>query len=383
MKVYHSIIRDLLLILFVIYFAQGSLYSSGSIISQSVLFTVFIFSSYYFLLLLIIEKKNFFFRTWTAFMLLNVFGFVLTASISSSQQFAMLKRLLMFLLPFYPFYYFSIKNYLNSKHLMRFFVFMLPVFIIQFYTSTARTLAERDISEDSLVNNVSYSFVGLLPFIFLFKKRKILSYFLMMVLIIFIIQGTKRGAIISGAIGLIIFIYYQLKTIERKYKLRGYIIVAIATTALVYYSYDLFQNNEYLIYRMQKLSEEDGSSGRNVIYSTLFNTWYNSEDILNVLFGFGFASSLQIAGNFAHNDWLELLTSFGFLGVFIYSILFYALFKYIFNNKWEIDKKLLLFTVVLLWLFASIVSMGFTSRSGLIQAILIAYLVGSKSNRIE
>src|SRR5690606_16668858 len=109
-------------------------------------------------------------------------------------------------------------NYLNSKHLMRFFVFMLPVFIIQFYTSTARTLAERDISEDSLVNNVSYSFVGLLPFIFLFKKRKILSYFLMMVLIIFIIQGAKRGAIISGAIGLIIFIYYQLKTIERKYK---------------------------------------------------------------------------------------------------------------------------------------------------------------------
>lgn len=260
---------------------------------------------------------------------------------------------------------------------------MLPITIFNFYFSANQILLERISDNTNLVNNVAYSFVALIPFVFLFKEKKIYAILSMLVLVLFIIQGAKRGAIIAGAIGLLFFIYFQLRTVSKKNRIRSYALILIGLLGLTYYAYDVFQNNEFLINRMQSIAEGN-SSGRDVIYSKLYNAWFNSDNIFNLFLGYGFASSLTLSGgSFAHNDWLELLSNFGLLGVLIYASLFFSTIKFIRNKKWDIDKRILLLTIVLIWFFTTLVSMSYTSLGGYTQSILLAYLIGSNTKSIE
>lgn len=206
----------------------------------------------------------------------------------------------------------------------------------------------------------------------------------MMILMFFIIQGGKRGAFISGTMGFIVFTYYQLKTIDEKYRYRSYLLVFIGVLGLSYFAYDVFQNNEFLIDRLQAIGQGD-SSGRDRIYANIFNAWLNTENMFNLLFGFGFAASLSLSGtgNYAHNDWLELLSNFGLLGIVVYMFLFLTAISYIRNKKWDIDKRLLLLTVVLIWFFDAMFARWYISMSGFAQPILLAYLIGNENRSIE
>lgn len=206
----------------------------------------------------------------------------------------------------------------------------------------------------------------------------------MMLIMLFIIQGAKRGAIISGAIGLIMYFYYQIITIERSHRIRGYLVAIILVSLLSFLIYRTYNSDEFLKERIYSIAEGN-SSNRDFIYTTLLNKWYNSESTWNYLFGFGFAASLYLTGGdyYAHNDWLELLSNFGVLGVCIYLSLFYAAIKLIWNNQWQPDKRLLMVTIILIWFFISMVSMWYPILEGYTQAILLAYLIGNTKNALE
>lgn len=379
-------IRNLLFFLFVLYYSQGTLYAAGSIIAKSALAVILLVSGFYFIKTLAQRNnKNFFYNAWTVLLLLNIVGFVFTADFGHPNHVSMFKGILTRSLTFYPFYYFAQKGLLKSKHLIYFFIILLPVTIFQYFFNANQILLERLTDNTDLVNNIAYSFVALIPFVFLFKEKKVYSIGAMALLMFFIIQGGKRGALIAGVIGLMFFIYYQLKTIDKRHRYRSYLLVLIGALGLGYFAYDVFQNNEFLIARMQKLGEAGGSSGRDIIYMNLFKAWFNSDSLFHLLFGYGFASSLYLSGtgNFAHNDWLELLSNFGLLGALIYALLFYAAIKYIRNKSWDIDKRILLLTIVSIWFFSTLVSMSYTSMNGYIQSMFLAYLIGSKSRSLE
>ncbi len=93
---------------------------------------------------------------------------------------------------------------------------MLVVSIAQFYVYKAEISSIHQSDNENIVNNVVYTFVFLMPYLFLLKERKLLSLLLSFVMLFFIIQGAKRGAMISGVIGMTFFAYYQLKTIDKK-----------------------------------------------------------------------------------------------------------------------------------------------------------------------
>lgn len=122
---------------------------------------------------------------------------------------------------------------------------MLPITILQYFFNANQILAERLSESTDLVNNIAYSFVALIPFVFLFKQKKIFAIASMMILMFFIIQGGKRGALIAGTIGLLFFIYYSLKTVEKKYRYRSFIFVFIGVFGLSYFVYNVFQNNDF------------------------------------------------------------------------------------------------------------------------------------------
>lgn len=377
-----KLIQLFILLLFAVYFSQGVLYAEGSIISQTVFVLAMLISLHYFIKSWFSGVyKSAFFKTWSLLLILNIFGFIFTGDISNPFHFGMIKKIFLAFFPFYPFYYFARKETLEIKYIKLFLIVMLPVIILQYYLQESRILAQR-VSADNLnvVNNEAYTFVALIPFVFLFKDKKIIANILMAILMFFIIQGAKRGALIAGTIGLLLFVYYQLRTIKQKHRIRGFLFVSVGTGIMIYYLNQFLENNEYFLSRLQSI-EEGSSSGRNIIFASIFNGWLDGS-IFQLLFGFGFASSFKFAGNFAHNDWLELLSNFGLLGVVIYAVLFYYGFKTTVTKGWEPSRKIMLLCVMLTWLSASLVSMGYTSDDGYLRAVILAYLMGSPTKDI-
>ena len=374
----------IILLLIIVYFSQGVFYATGSIISQLCLFSFLALSGIYLIKLLLSRKeKELFFKAWTALLLINILGFIFTGYISNPSHFGMFKGILISSLPFYPIYYFSKKNILSSKHLIVFFVVMLVISILQFYFNRDIILLERISGNENIVNNAAYMFVNLIPFVFLIKNNRLISMASMLLIIFFIIQGSKRGAILVGAFGAIMYVYYLLRTVDKKKRLRGYLLVSVLIGVIAYFVYNFYLENEFLRNRMLLLSEGGASvsSGRDVIYSRIFNSWYYSDNLINLLFGFGFAGSQYLTrGAFAHNDWLELLSNFGLLGVVIYLWLFFAAYKLIRNGNWNSDKKYIFFTVVAMWFLVTLFSMGYTSSAGYMRAMILAYLIGSRES---
>ena len=61
------------------------------------------------------------------------------------------------MLPFYPFYYFAEKGELKANHLIWFFIVLIPIMIINFYSKEANMLLERNSDNENVVNNLAYS----------------------------------------------------------------------------------------------------------------------------------------------------------------------------------------------------------------------------------
>jgi O-antigen ligase len=369
--------------LFAVYYAQDWLYTTGSILSQACIVLIILISLYYMLLTLFIKNKNnVFYNAWTLFVLLNFFGFIIKPDLAAGPSRDMFKTFLGCMLPFYPFYYFAFKYQLKVSHLVTFFLLMLPVIILQYYKNQSNILLESDSESAEVVNNIAYSFVSFLPTVFLVKKNRLFSGILMTVLILFIIQGAKRGAILAGAIGLIMYFYYQIKTIKKGNRIFGYITAVVVISGLAIFAYNTIKNNAFLLQRMTSISQGD-TSGRGEIYRAILHIWYNCDNLFHYIFGYGFASSVTLAGDYAHNDWLELLSNFGLVGVGVYLFLFYGAVKYSLDKSWMPDKRIIMMTITMIWFFTSMFSMWYTSLGGYPQAILLGYLVGIKTNSIE
>lgn len=379
-KILH--IKYILFALLVIYSLQGVAYTQGSLISQGALFLFYIISGVFFVKVLASKhKKSLFIKAWTALLIINVVSYLLTGNYSNNM--GMFKGVLMSLLSFYPFYYLARNDQLKAKDFVVFLFVMIPVSIANYYFSRTQILMEMSYERMDIVNNAAYMFVGLIPFVFLIRKSRILSIVTMLVLMFFIVQGAKRGAIVVGGAGLVMYIYYQMRTVEKKHKIRGYFLIGIVTIVLSYFAYGMFIENEFLVSRMEQMTEGN-LSGRDTIYTNIFNGWLNSDSFIKLLFGYGFAGSkiLSGSGHFAHNDWLELLSNFGLLGVSTYLVLFYSTFKVIRNSSWDADKRIIFLTIMGMWFATTLFSMGYTSMSGYMRAMMLGYLLGSGNRKI-
>lgn len=378
-------IRDFLFILIALYSAQGALYPNGTIISQVSLLILLLISGIYFLKTLLQKNnKNLFYKVVTVFVIMNVIVAVFGGDITNSYHFGQLKNTLLVYLPFFPFYYFAQKGILEEKFLKRFFIVILFLAIMIFFRYNTQMQILTNTEDLNFVNNTTYKFVFIMPFVFLFRHKKVLSLLLLSILLFFVIAGSKRGAVISTMVGSLFYVYLLLKTIsyDKKYIVRNYLLTFIGITVFLVLIYNNFQSNELLTSRLSSIAEGD-SSGRDLIYYRLINEWLNSNNFINILFGFGYTSSIEISGGqFAHNDWLELLTSFGLMGVVVYFAMFYVAIKFAFNAKVKIDKKIMMMALLSIWFITSVVSMNYASPNGVYQTILLAYLFGSKNNYI-
>jgi len=367
-----------------VYQLQGVLFTSGGALSQSLLLVVIAIDLYYFGRILLLKHKNSFYYLWTSFFALNLLGFLFWGgSLSNPFHFTMLKGIVICLASFYPAYYLSRKGVLQRKELLIFFALQLVGSVALYFNyATSMTKILLETKGADLVNNVAYDFAFLIPFLLLIKKREFLTYLLLALMISFVVAGAKRGAIVVGGVMTIIFYYHQVRSSSSS-SMKTTLLALIAIVSLGIAINYIVQSDEFLTNRFSDLLEGN-SSGRGRIYSAIWNGWKgSSNEWIPFLFGFGFAGSQSLTGGlFAHNDWLEMLSNFGLVGITLYLSLIICGFWYAFSKHKlaQSDERLLMLMIMAGWFLSSLFSMWYTSMGCMTQSMLLGYLMG-KSKR--
>lgn len=335
-------------------------------------------NNYYLLLCNVINTPhNRFIKIFTVFYLLNVIGYLLTAQHGSLGYFSMFKSVVLVSSAFFPFYYFGYRQY-DLQKVFRIMLFAsIPLAVMLFYREERENLLLKVTSNTDVINNTSYLFLFLTPFIFL-VKNKILKNLIFLLMFTFVIEGAKRGALIIFVLILCYNIFDQIKALSKESavnKLKYVVIYSAAIVVGYVYLLNKFTQNTFLISRLEGL-DEGNVSGRDVIYESLINNWMNAENFHHLIIGFGFASSMRYSGtgNLAHNDWMELLTNFGLIGVFLYA----AIILYI--AKIGIKEKSPVIIASFLIMFSSaLFSMFYTAFYSVFIMQLVGYFIAYNS----
>lgn len=143
------------------------------------------------------------------------------------------------------------------------------------------------------------------------------------------IVSLKRSAIIIG-LSSSVFIYFRDFLWKRKKSvatLFGAVIIVILAVGIMYTQSETIDK---VSQRFEQV-EDDGGSGRDVIYADVINR-YEQGSIIQKVFGHGFDSVRRDSTFFvpvsAHNDFLEVLYDFGIIGFVIYVMIHLSLIKW-------------------------------------------------------
>lgn len=372
-------------IAFIAYYMQGMLYPSGSIISQGFLL-LFLLIGFVFFVKLIpsIPSNPKFVNIWILFFLMLCFCFLLSpktvygsineaiGTVSTSAQF---KGIAMFSLSFFTAYAIARRQQFSDKWIFWIAMIFLAMSVLRFFYQLMTLTEEKESESAGVTNNAGYIILSVFPYLALTLKRyKIMTVISAIIIAITVIMSSKRGAIAILFAMLLFSLYYYFKTHKISFKsIAGVFIAVILLGAVIYNQYE---SNDYLQRRMEKTSEGDIGT-RDLAYSMLFNHWANETNFFKFTFGNGTAQSIEVWGNYAHNDWLELLIDNGLLGVILYASIFISLNKYIRKSRLSPNYKLAAHLCVIYWLLKSIFSMGYMQETGAILLFLLGIIIGN------
>ena len=187
------ILRNILAFSLVMYLFRGFILDFGVIFPQIALLNIYIISGYYWIKVLLKTRVAIYVKVISIFLLLNIIGYTFGDKVVHSSYGVlgnidtvdMFKALLLALLPFFPFYYFGERNIISQKFLALVFFSLLSVFTFNYFYFIIQKFNEHG-ETFGITNNVGYAFVTLIPFLFLFRDRKILTLFITCFIFIFI-----------------------------------------------------------------------------------------------------------------------------------------------------------------------------------------------------
>lgn len=183
---------------------------------------------------------------------------------------------------------------------------------------------------DFFTSNFAYLPLLLLPYIFLQKNKKIRVICFSLVMIS-VFLSMKRTAIIAFVCA---FLAIFLSNILREKKKNMFMSVFYLLFVLA----SFYNVNSYLegnvLYRFSNVVE-DGGSGRTEIYSAVINRFFNL-DFDSQLFGrghnmvrmdrvFEINTTKERITLSAHNDFLEVLYDYGYVGILLYFVLLFKI----------------------------------------------------------
>jgi len=229
-------------------------------------------------------------------------------------------------LPIYTFFVFTILGYITEKTIRLWsWVFFAQCIYIYFVSrSVYLGLNSSDFGE-LLTNNTAYLFVSAFPLIYFHKNRPVVQYILIALLLFFTITGLKRGAILIIVLATLYFFMHTLRKASVKIKVLSIVALLLIVFSGLNVVSDLYENSATFQHRIES-TLAGNSSGRDKIAAHLLGIYSNS-DIINLVFGFGADGTLKY-GNYAHNDWIEILFDQGILGLTIFLSFWFIMYKY-------------------------------------------------------
>lgn len=247
---------------------------------------------------------------------------------------------------------------------------ILAVAINAYYTTMQEALQKFNVEQST--NNAGYTFLYVMPFLPLFlRKFKPAAFATLSLVFIFVMLAAKRGAIICMALMLLYAMKWYLGS---KMSIKTVIVILLVIAGVYLGVQHFMAENEFLQERLEQ-TLEGNSSGRDVIYEKLWKTWLEADDMTQ-LFGRGTAQTVMIAGNYAHNDWLEFLTDNGLLGALLYLTTIVSLFFYRRKIQKGSPMRCAFMIVLLFWFIKSIFSMGMGIMGG-ISMMLLGTIIGN------
>lgn len=325
--------------LWCIYLLQGTLYAEGSFISQSILLLI-LFVSLYHVLKVVQEKKapKIFKYLLVLIALYTIHGFFLfieggfTAGVSN-QTIAInyLRSFYISVLPIFSFYYYAKKGHLSVDYLRSWIIVFMLVAVALFYKIQRETVEKTiETGFDGITNNAGYVITALIPCVFVLKKQWA-QYFFLAFCIIFTMFAMKRGAILAGGVAIVMYLYMAIRHAKRGTKALFLAVTIILGVAVFQFLQKTILQNDYFQYRIER-TLEGGASGRDKLLANCLDYYINNESIIQQVFGMGANGTLTIAGNGAHNDWVELLVNQGLIGNIIFLLFWLSFFKVLRNR---------------------------------------------------
>ena len=133
------------------------------------------------------------------------------------------------------------------------------------------------------------------------------------------------------------------------------------------------ENSAEFRYRISQTFEGD-SSGRDALYNTFLNHFLQEQNPFRFLFGYGANGTILLGGNYAHNDWLEIITNQGILGFVIHLVYWVTLIVFWKKIKRNPQAFMAIGLFIIVYLFSSFFSMSYNCVTRCAAMILGYYL---------
>lgn len=374
-----KIIQQALILLFlssiIVYIGQGILYESTWYTKLSGIYLLLF--NFYCTFCVIIRKHcsplfavSISFAVWTILLwLISVKGYTVLGEKVSTLS--MVQHIVLVVTSLPSFYFIALGGHFRKPILILFTLVIAVLYVYNILHFDVTTLGAGEYNYAS-ANNKAYSLVALFPFLLLFWNKKWLMILLMLASLVFIVFCLKRGAMLCIAAYMLITFYMIIRLNKRrnKYKYVTRFVVVFIIVAFVYAFFDIYNDNEFLQKRF-----DHGSEARESIYTKILSGLENS-DIIEFFIGHGPLSTVTVAGNYAHNDWLEIVYDFGIVGLILYIIIPIAMLKY--YKRYSLEEELAGILICVLYIvLRSSFSMCVYELDSLLTFGFMGYIIGN------
>lgn len=217
---------------------------------------------------------------------------------------------------FIYFYHYSQDDY--STLALKVLFFILTLFMsFQVYLEAEMIRTNITVASMLQVNEIYY-LVLMLPWILLFEGKyyKVIKIVLFILILWLTFYSLKRTAMVAVAFAVAFYLF----AIFRQGKMKLSTMVTLCVVLYIGYNLLLTVNTEFdgRIFERFGSMEEDKGSGRLEIFEDVINAISNF-DVFGILFGGGRGNIGQYThGYSAHNEYLEVLFSWGIVGLLLY-----------------------------------------------------------------
>ena len=370
---------DWFIIVWVLYYLQGVLYSSGGAISTGLLGINLLVSIYCAIKIWQMPNNPPYITGLNLLVLLfSIYGFALILMNPSTVYYSMsgismasysyIKSIYQSILPIYAFYYFSIKGYLTAERLRWWAVVFSISCVVSYYLYMQQAMEKLLSSAEETTNNAGYLFLSLIPIWVVYRKKPLLQYAGLAFCMAFILMGMKRGAILIGGVVVLYLIWQITRNARGNQRFIVILLTAALAVAGVYFVIDMMTSSDYFLQRLEA-TKEGNSSGRDSLYSFFWTYFTEKADTIQYLFGRGANGTLEIYYNAAHNDWLEIAVNQGLLGIVVYAVYWKQLYS-TWRQSTNIEAKTILALIGIIYFAKTLFSMSYADMTYVCTSVL-------------